>query len=235
MGLSDGSIRLYPNRSFLSPSDNRQLYRVSIGCSVHAAAAASVHHTYVGEDRRILASPCTGLSTDAPSFSFALCRHPFCLSRCEIDAVSRVTLSAWPGQGYGRHWLFFRALSPICILSVAGRSIVLKVIWIFVLYICILDSWSRCYIYICSVGPIEDCCVMLLLRFPPARKCLVGTFESFLCGFGEFCSTLHRPDSEGVTGMHQYQYKLALCRAVVLLGFFFVVSSFLLVSLVGTS
>src|SRR3954462_14975393 len=40
---------------------------------------------------------------------------------------------------------------------------------------------------------------MLLLRFPPARKCLVGTFESFLCGFGEFCSNLYRSDSEGVT------------------------------------
>src|SRR4051812_29296474 len=40
---------------------------------------------------------------------------------------------------------------------------------------------------------------MLLLRFPPARKCPVGTFESFLCGFGEFCSNLHRSDSEGVT------------------------------------
>src|SRR3954469_5179014 len=40
---------------------------------------------------------------------------------------------------------------------------------------------------------------MLLLRFPPARKCLVGTFESFLCGFGEFCPNLHRSDSEGVT------------------------------------
>src|SRR4051812_10818133 len=103
----------------------------------------SVHHTYVGEDRRILASACTGLSTDRSLFSFALCRHPFCLSRFEIDVVSRVTLPAWPRQGYGRHWLFFRALSPICILSVAGRYNVFKVIWIFVLYICILDSWSR--------------------------------------------------------------------------------------------
>src|SRR3954468_17839566 len=82
MGLFGVSIRLVPDRSFFPPlSDSRQLYRVSIGCLVHAAAAASVHHTYVGEDRRILASPCTGLSTDAPSFSFALCRHPFCLSR----------------------------------------------------------------------------------------------------------------------------------------------------------
>src|SRR3954471_6104139 len=76
MGLFGGSIRLVPNRSFSPLSDCRQLYRVSIGCLVHAAAAASVHHTYVGEDRRILASPCTGLSTDAPLFSFALCRHP---------------------------------------------------------------------------------------------------------------------------------------------------------------
>ena len=144
----------------------------------------SVHHTYVGEDRRILVSPCTGLSTDRSLFFLCPLSAPFRLDRYVIGDVSKVTLPAWPGQGYGRHWLFFRALSPICILSVAGRSIIFKVIWIFVYYICILDSLSRCCIYICSVGPIEDCCVMLLLRFPPARKCLVGTFESFLCGFG---------------------------------------------------
>src|SRR3954471_3617969 len=65
MGLFGVSIRLFTYRSFLPLSDCRQLYRVSIGCLVHVAAAASVHHTYVGEDRRILASPCTGLSTDA--------------------------------------------------------------------------------------------------------------------------------------------------------------------------
>src|SRR3954470_15992987 len=81
MGLLGASFRLAPNRSSLPLSDIRQLYRVSIGCSVHAAAAASVHHTYVGEDRRILASPCTGLSTDRSLFFLALCRHPFCLSR----------------------------------------------------------------------------------------------------------------------------------------------------------
>ena len=72
--LASGWIRIghsYPL------SDNRQLYRVSIGCLVHAAAAASVHHTYVGEDRRILASPCTGLSTDAPSFSLPFVGTPF--------------------------------------------------------------------------------------------------------------------------------------------------------------
>src|SRR3954466_9432719 len=183
MGLFGVSIRLVPNRSFLPLSDSCQLYRVSIGCSVHAAAAASVHHTYVGEDRRILASPCTGLSTDAPSLFFcsALCRHPFLLSRFELNAVSRVTLPAWPGQGYGRHWLFCRALSPICFLSVVGRSTVFKVIWILYI-ISVFLTHGVAVIYICSVGPIEDCCVMLLLRFPPARKCLVGTFESFLCG-----------------------------------------------------
>src|SRR3954469_8908314 len=198
MGLFGVSFRLDPDRSILPLSDYRQLYRVSIGRLVHAAAAASVHHTYVGEDRRILVSPCTGLSTDAPSFSFALCRHPFCLSRFEIDAVSRVTLPAWPGQGYGRHWLFFRALSPICFLSVVGHSTVFKVIWI--LYnISVFLTHRVAVIPICSVGPIEDCCVMLLLRFPPARKCLVGTFESFLCGFGGFRQNLHRADSEGVT------------------------------------
>ena len=83
MGMFGGSIRLVPNRSFLSLSDNRQLYRVSIGCLVHAAAAAaaSVHHTYVGEDRRILVSPCTGLSTDAPLFPLPFVSTPFCLSR----------------------------------------------------------------------------------------------------------------------------------------------------------
>src|SRR4051812_19424556 len=106
----------------------------------------SVHHTYVGEDRRILASPCTGLSTDAPPFPLPFVGIPFVLAG--FDVVSRVTLPAWPGQGYGRQWLFFRALSSICILSVLGRYIVLKVIWIFVLYICILDSLSRRCIYL---------------------------------------------------------------------------------------
>ena len=72
-----GSVRLVPNRSVLPLSDSRQLYRVSIGCLVRAAAAASVHHTYVGEDRRILASPCTGLSTDALSFPLPFVGTPF--------------------------------------------------------------------------------------------------------------------------------------------------------------
>ena len=72
-----GSIRMVPNRSFLPLSDSRQLYRVSIGCLVYATTAASVHHTYVGEDRRILVSPCTGLSTDAPLFPLPFVGTPF--------------------------------------------------------------------------------------------------------------------------------------------------------------
>nr|XP_051209225.1 uncharacterized protein LOC127326406 [Lolium perenne] len=36
------------------------------------------------------------------------------------DDASKVTLPAWPGQGYGRHLVIFRTLSPICILSVLG-------------------------------------------------------------------------------------------------------------------
>ena len=43
---------------------------ISSLCRLFSAccAAASVHHTYVGEDRRILVSPCTGLSTDRSLF-----------------------------------------------------------------------------------------------------------------------------------------------------------------------
>src|SRR3954463_14994381 len=37
MGMLGDSFRLDPNRSFLSLSDSRQLYRVSIGCLVHDA------------------------------------------------------------------------------------------------------------------------------------------------------------------------------------------------------
>src|SRR3954465_4461385 len=41
MGMFGGSIRLVPDRSFLSLFDSRQLYRVSIGCLVHAALPLS--------------------------------------------------------------------------------------------------------------------------------------------------------------------------------------------------
>src|SRR3954462_7187938 len=100
MGLFDASIRLDPNRSFSPLSDSRQLYRVSIGCLVHAAAAASVHHTYVGEDRRILASTCTGLSTDRSlSFSFALLSAPLLFKQ----VLRSTSLSGLPFRlGLGR-------------------------------------------------------------------------------------------------------------------------------------
>ena len=35
--------------------------------------------------------------------------------------ASKVTLPAWPGQGYGRYWLSSGLLVQICILSVVGR------------------------------------------------------------------------------------------------------------------
>lgn len=131
MGLFGVSFRLDPNRSFLSLSDNRQLYRVSIGWLVPLRCRFNPPYLCRRE------TPNSSLAMYWPrywrsSFSFALCRHPFCFSRFEIDVVSRVTLPAWPRQGYGCHWLFFRALSPVCILSVVGCSIVSKVIWIFV-------------------------------------------------------------------------------------------------------
>src|SRR4051812_43547620 len=81
MGLFGVSFRLDPNRSFLSLSDSRQLYRVSIGCSSACCAAASVHHTYVGEDRRIIVSPCTGLSTDRSLFFLFPLSAPLLFSR----------------------------------------------------------------------------------------------------------------------------------------------------------
>src|SRR3954471_20363158 len=150
MGMFGGSIRLVSNRSFLSLSDSRQLYRVSIGCLVHAAAAASVHHTYVGEDRRILASPCTGLSTDRSPFFLCPLSAPL-LFKQVLRSTSLAGLPFRLGLGRVMDAIGYSSglLAPICILSVAGRSIVFKVIWIFVYYICILNSWSRVvYIYL---------------------------------------------------------------------------------------
>ena len=49
MGMFGGSIRMVPNRSFLSLSDSRQLSRVSIGCLVHVALPLqSTKHTHPG-------------------------------------------------------------------------------------------------------------------------------------------------------------------------------------------
>src|SRR3954468_11482330 len=143
----------------------------------------SVHHTYVGEDRRILASPCTGLSTDRSLFFLCPLSAPL-LFKQVLRSTSLAGLPFRLGLGRVMDAIGYSSglLAPLHL--VRSRTLYhFKVIWIFVYYICILDSLSRCCIYFCSVGPIEDCCVMLLLCFPPARKCLVGTFESFLCGF----------------------------------------------------
>ena len=80
MGMFGGRIRLVPNRSFLSLSDGRYLSRVSIGCLVHVALPLSPPYLC----RR--GPPNSSLAVYWPqywrsSFSFALCRHPFCLSR----------------------------------------------------------------------------------------------------------------------------------------------------------
>ena len=157
MGMIGVSIRLVPNRSLLSLSNSRQLPRVSIGCLCMLCCRFSPPYLCRREP------PNSSLAVYWPQywrsyFSLRPLSAPLLFSRYKFDVVSRVTLPTWPGQGYGRHWLFFRALSPICILSVVGRSIIFKVFWIFVYYICILDSWSRycIYIYIYSVGSIVD-------------------------------------------------------------------------------
>ena len=115
------------------------------------------------------------------SFSFALCRHPFCFSRSEIDVVSRITLPAWPGQGYGRHWLFFRALGSICILSILGIVSFSRwfgsLYWIFVF----LNLWFI-VVYIYYVGSILDYCVMVLLRFPPNESACWVPLNHFYAG-----------------------------------------------------
>jgi hypothetical protein len=52
--------------------------------------------------------------------------------------VSKVTLPAWPGQGYGRHRLSSGLLGPFVFLSVLGYYFAICMIWIFV---CIFGSW----------------------------------------------------------------------------------------------
>ena len=68
-----------------------------------------------------------------------------------MDDVSKVTLPAWPGQGYGRHLVIFRTLSPICTL-VRTRMLFRfsAVIWIFVLYPFVSWLVGVVVVYICS-------------------------------------------------------------------------------------
>ena len=116
-------------RAFLSLSIRRLLFRVSIGCCSACFAAAEPiipcrREPPNSKSRHVLASVLT------TPFFFFLCplSAPFVFGRFVSDDVSEVTLPPWPGQGYGRHWLFFRTLSPIWFLSVVGRYIVFKVI-----------------------------------------------------------------------------------------------------------
>jgi hypothetical protein len=56
------------------------------------------------------------------------------------DDVSKVTLPAWPGQGYGRHRLSSGLFGPFVFLSVLGCYFALCMIWIFV---CIFGFLTR--------------------------------------------------------------------------------------------
>ena len=61
--------------------------------------------------------------------------------------VSKFTLPAWPGQGYGRH----RLSSGLLVQFVScPYSDVFAFVYDsdLVSYICILDSWSCCCIYV---------------------------------------------------------------------------------------
>ena len=114
-------------RAFLSLSNRRQMFRVSIDCcsAWFDAAEPTIpcrREPPNSKSRHVLASVLT-----APFFLCPL-SAPFVFSRFMFDDVSKVTLPAWPGQGYERHWLFSRTLSPIWFLSVVGRYIVFQVI-----------------------------------------------------------------------------------------------------------
>jgi hypothetical protein len=81
------------------------------------------------------------------------------------DDVSKVTLPAWPGQGYGR------LLGPFVFLSVLGYYFALCMISIFV---CIFGSWLveslQLYYILLWVPPWT--CVTLLSWFHPYNVCV---------------------------------------------------------------
>ena len=65
------------------------------------------------------------------------------------DDVSKVTLPAWPGQGYDTIWLSSGLLVQFVFLSVLGQYFASAMIWFFVLYTFVfLARLSRCCIYI---------------------------------------------------------------------------------------
>src|SRR3954471_9302444 len=52
---------------------------------------------------------------------------------------------------------------------------------------------ESCCIYICSVGPIEDCCVMLLPRFHPHASAWWAPSNRFYAGMAGFSETCIGP------------------------------------------
>src|SRR3954466_8668645 len=52
---------------------------------------------------------------------------------------------------------------------------------------------ESCCIYICSVGPIEDCCVMLLLRLHPHASAWWAPSNRFYAGLASFAETCIGP------------------------------------------
>ena len=59
------------------------------------------------------------------------------------DDVSKVTLPAWPGQGYGRHRLSSGLLVQFVSCPYSDVFALLYDLDL-VFYICILTRWSRC-------------------------------------------------------------------------------------------
>jgi hypothetical protein len=106
----------------------------------------------------------------SPSFSATI--GPILLYRFGSDNVSKVTLPAWCGQGYGCHHLSLGLLGPFVFLSIL-RCYLLYV-WFGSLY-CIFgcfDSWSlRGYIIYSFVGSIMNLCNYCYLIPPASRAC----------------------------------------------------------------
>ena len=117
--------------------------------------------------------------------SFFICplSAPLLFSRFEIDVVSRVTFRLGLGSVMEAIGYSSGLLAPFA--SYPYSNVVSFLGWFGSLYcISVFLTHGVIVVYICSMGSIVDYCVMLLLRFPPAHKCLVGIFESFLCRFG---------------------------------------------------
>ena len=147
----------------------------------------SVHHTYVGRSLFFLCPLSAPLLFKQVLRSMSLAGLPFRLGLGRVmDAI-----------GYSSGLLApFTSYPYLDVVSFSR--------WFGSLYcISVFLTHGVIVVYICSVGSIVDYCVMTFLRFPPALKCLVGTFESFLCGFGGNRWNLHRVDSEGVTEWYQ--------------------------------